>query len=124
MITIDKLIINLKSYVSNQLDILAKDNPIISLSKPLISRALNKNFNKLTNILELLTDDKGNIDIETILSEMLDNIINTNPFIINTPFIGNVVIGNGEIRFNLPLIDKQLLLNTEDLKAFKETLIT
>lgn len=123
MITTDQLIINLKSYVSQQLETLSKDNPIISLSKPLITRALNKSFTKLTTVLELLTDDSGNIDVEAILSEMLDNVINTKPFTINTSFIGDIIIGNGEIRFNLPFVDKQLLLNTEDLKTFKETLI-
>lgn len=65
-----------------------------------------------------------NVDIENILSEMADNLINTNPFTFKTSFIGDIVIGGGEIKLNLPLIDKRLVLNTTDINTFKEMLIT
>lgn len=34
------------------------------------------------------------------------------------------IIGGGQIKFNLPLTNKRLVLNMSDLEAFKETLIT
>ena len=39
--------------------------------KPLITRVLDKNFNKVTDFLELIANDNGEIDIENILSEMI-----------------------------------------------------
>lgn len=124
MMTIVQLTDNIKSYISLQLDSMSKTSPIIGFMKPLIIRALDKNFDKVIKTLDLIADKDGNVDIENILSEMADNLINTNPFTFKTSFIGDIVIGGGEIKLNLPLIDKRLVLNTTDINTFKEMLIT
>lgn len=59
-----------------------------------------------------------------ILTEMMENLMTTNPFSFKTSFIGDIEIGGGQIKFNLPLTNKRLVLNMSDLEAFKETLIT
>lgn len=66
----------------------------------------------------------GNVDVEGILTEMMENLMTTNPFSFKTSFIGDIEIGGGQIKFNLPLTNKRLVLNMSDLEAFKETLIT
>lgn len=124
MVTITQLTDNLKAYVSTQLDIMSKNTPMIGFMKPLITRALDKNFSKITKALDLIADDKGKIDIENILTEMISNVMNTNPFTFKTSFIGDIEIGGGQIKLNLPLTDKRLVLNITDLEAFKEMLIT
>lgn len=48
----------------------------------------------------------------------------TNPFTFKTSFVGDIEIGGGEIKFNLPLTNKRLVLNMTDLETFKEMLIT
>lgn len=97
---------------------------MIGFMKPLITRVLDKNFNKVTETLDLIADKDGNIDVENILSEMIDNLINTKPFTFKTSFIGDIEIGGGEIKLNLPLTNKRLVLNTTDLSTFKEMLTT
>ena len=92
--------------------------------RPLIIRALDKNFSKVSKALDLIADKDGNIDIENILTEMMENLMTTNPFTFKTSFIGDIEIGGGEIRFNLPLTNKRLVLNTTDLETFKEMVIT
>lgn len=124
MMTIVQLTENIKSYISLQLDSMSKNNPMIGFMKPLITRVLDKNFNKVTETLDLIADKDGNIDVENILSEMIDNLINTKPFTFKTSFIGDIEIGGGEIKLNLPLTNKRLVLNTTDLDTFKEMLIT
>lgn len=124
MVTIDKLTENIKAYISLQLDSMSKNNPIIGFAKPLITRALDKNIDKMDKALRLIADENDNIDVEGILSEMADNLVNTNPFTFKTPFIGDVEIGGGEIKFNLPLTNKRLVLNTADIDTFKEMLTT
>ena len=124
MMNIEQVITNLKSYVVSQVDTLSKTTPLIGFMKPLITRALDKNFNKVTNLLELVSDDSGNIDVENILPEMINNVITTNPFVLKTSFIGDIVIGNGQIKFNIPLTDKNLILDSTDLETLKEMLIT
>ena len=44
----------------------------------------------------------------------------TNPFTFKTSFVGDIEIGGGEIKFNLPLTNKRLVLNMTDLETFKE----
>lgn len=92
--------------------------------KPFITRALDKNFDKVTKTLDLISDKEGNIDIENIITEMTENLMNTNPFTFKTSFIGDIEIGGGEIKFNLPFTSKRLVLNITDLETFKEMLIT
>ena len=124
MVTIMQLTDNLKSYISLQLESMAKTNPMIGFMKPLITRALDKNFDKVSKALDLIADKDGNIDIENILAEMMENLMTTNPFTFKTSFVGDIEIGGGEIKFNLPLTSKRLVLNMTDLETFKEMLIT
>lgn len=58
--------------------------------KPLITRALDKNFSKITKALELIADKDGNVDVEGILTEMMENLMTTNPFSFKTSFIGDI----------------------------------
>ena len=115
---------NLRAYVATQLDTMSKNTPMIGFMKPLITRALDKNFSKVIKALDLIANDEGKIDIENILTEMMENVMNTNPFTFKTSFIGDVEIGGGQIKFNLPLTNKRLVLDMTDLEAFKEMLIT
>jgi hypothetical protein len=48
---------------------MAKTNPMIGFMKPLITRALDKNFSKVSKALDLIADKDGNIDIENILAD-------------------------------------------------------
>ena len=115
---------NLRAYVAIQLDTMSKNTPMIGFMKPLITRALDNNFSKVTKALDLIANDEGKIDIENILTEMIENVMNTNPFTFKTSFIGDVEIGVGQIKFNLPFTNKRLVLDITDLEAFKEMLIT
>lgn len=124
MVTVTQLTDNLKSYISLQLDSMSKSNPMIGFMKPFITRALDKNFDKVTKTLDLISDKEGSIDIENIITEMMENLMNTNPFTFKTSFIGDIEIGGGEIKFNLPFTSKRLVLNMTDLETFKEMLIT
>lgn len=114
---------NLKTYINYQLDVMSKTTPIIGIAKPIITRAVNKNIGKLTNILDLITNEEGNIDIEDILNEMLSNIMSTNPFNINVPVIGDVELGGGFIKLNIPFTDKRIVLDKTDFDTFKEMII-
>ena len=123
MIAKEQLTIRLKQYINSQITQISKNNPIIAFMKPLLTRALDKNFNKIGSYLSLISDDEGNIDAENILSEMIESIIHTNTFNINTPIIGNIEIGNGQIKINIPLTDKRLVFNNQDLQTLKYALV-
>lgn len=120
---IERLTNNLRLYISQQLDTMSTNTPIVGFMRPFIERAINKNFNKVSGFLGLISDENGNIDIENILQEMLNNMINTKPFTVNTSIIGDIEIGGGQIKLNIPLTDRKLILNTEDIDKFKQLIL-
>lgn len=119
-----QLIDNLKAYIALQLDTMSKTTPIVGIAKPIITRMVNNNIGKVTKTLNLIADENGNIDVENIITEMMDNIMHSNPFVYNTSFMGDIEIGGGQIKLNLPFTNKRLVLNTTDLETFKEMLTT
>lgn len=122
MITIPILIEKLQKYANMQLAEIASTNPMMGFVKPLLSRAVNNTISKAEKTLALLADKEGNIDTDSILTEMIDNLMTTQPFVINTSFIGDIVIGNGTIKINIPYTERNLVFNSSDLQKLKEML--
>ena len=122
MITIFKLTENLQKFVDMQVTEMARTNPMIGFTRPLITRAAHKAIGKAQKAISLLADKDGNIDIENILSEMTDSLMSTQPFTINTSFIGDIVIGNGTIKMNIPFTGKDLVFNSSDIQNLRDLL--
>lgn len=121
---ISRIIDKLKGYIIDQLDNLAKTNPLIGFTKPLIVRIIDNNINKADKALSLLADKDGNIDVENIMTEMIESVMNTKPFNIHTSFMGDINIGNGNIILNIPFTDKNIVFNNSDLENLKNILIS
>lgn len=124
MITVMQLSENIKRYIITQIDVLSGNNPMIGFMKPLIVRGLDKNFSKVTKALDLISNEEGKVDAEGILSEMIEQVKTSKPFTINTSFIGDIEIGDGHIRLNIPFINRGLILDSTDLDTLKEMLTT
>jgi hypothetical protein len=122
MITVPRLIENLQRYVDIQITEMAKTSPMIGFMKPLISRAATNAIGKADKALSLLADKDGNIDISIILTEMTESLMTTQPFTINTSFIGDIVIGNGTIKVGIPYTERNLVFNSADLQNLREML--
>ena len=124
MITKQGLIANLKVFANTQLDKIAKDTPMLALAKPLIQRGLNNSINKASGYLDFIVDETGQIDVENILPEMINNVMAVEPFPINAGAFGDIIIGGGYIRVTVPFINRELVFDYKDLEALKEILIT
>lgn len=122
MITIPRLIESLQRYVDIQITEMAKTSPMMGFMKPLISRAAYNAIGKADKALTLLADKDGNIDIGAILTEMTESLMTTQPFTINTSFIGDIVIGNGTIKVGIPYTERNLVFNSSDLQNLREML--
>lgn len=120
---ISRVVDKAREYVINQVNILAKTNPLISFTKPLIVRIIDNNIDKANKTLSLLADKDGNIDVESLMTEMIESVMNTKPFNIHTSFIGDINIGDGRIILNMPFTDKNIVFNQSDLESLKNTLI-
>jgi hypothetical protein len=113
----------LREYILNEINSMAKTNPLIGFTKPILTRVVDKNYTKIRKAIDFIADNEGNVDIENILPEMIESVMNTEPFKINTDFIGDIEIGGGLIKLQLPMTSKSLILNTEDLEKLKTLLI-
>lgn len=119
---VDVITSKLEDYIQKQLILVSKDNPTIALAKPFLSRIVNNNMYKVNNMLKQIADKDGLIDIDGILSETIDNLISIKPFKMDSGFLGELEIGDGKIRMNLPIVDKVLVFNKEDLMNLKDFL--
>lgn len=122
MMTKLQLIEKLQYFVEVQLGNMAKTNPVISFFKPIASRALKKKLSGITGTLDLIADENGNIDAENIISEMTTSLMNTQPFKIMVPSLGELTIGGGRIEMGIPFTDKSIVLGENDLIELKEIL--
>lgn len=122
MMTKIQLIEKLQYFVEIQLDNMSRSNPVISFFKPIASRALKKKLSGITSFLDLVADENGNIDAESIIGEMTASLINTQPFGIDVPILGRITIGGGRIEMGIPFTDKSIVLSEGDLVELKEIL--
>ena len=113
-----------KDYIITLVDKLSKEDPLISIMSPIINRVINKNYKKINNLLDYITDENGELDAENILTEMIEKLLNTKPFTFNTSFIGDIEIGGGALKLNVPFTNKKLIIDIADLETFKQTLVT
>lgn len=118
-VIIDKIV----GFANAKLSELSSTNPVVLIARPYIARVINNNIAKFDSLLKLAQDDNGMVDIEGIINETADNLLVAQ--VKKYPeVLGGVEIGNGTIRVKIPLIDKVIELDTNDLTAFKETLIS
>ena len=122
MVTVPKLIDSLQRYVDMQIEEVARTNPMIGFMKPLVKRAADNAISKADKVLVLLADKDGNIDINEIMSEMIESLMTTQPFTVNTSFVGDIVIGNGNIKVGIPFTERNLVFNVSDLQNLREML--
>lgn len=123
MVTKEQLIDNLRRYLDTQINVMSKTTPVINFMRPLLTRAMDNNIHKVSRLLDMVTDSEGTIDVDNILTEMISSVVDTEPFILNTSFIGDVEMGGGSIKINLPFVNKRLVLDKSDLETFKEMLM-
>ncbi len=109
-------------FINSKLAELSTNNPIILIMRPMIARAVNNNIGKVDSVLKLIQNENGEIDVEGILSETIDNLLvsKVNKF---PDILGGVKIGEGNITINIPFINKAIMFDTTDIEAFKQTLI-
>lgn len=114
--TIEKL----KLFLTRQVNSLAMTNPLIGFSKPLIVRVINNNMHKANGFLSMLADENGDIDMQSLVPEMIQSVMITKPFVYHTEFLGDLEIGGGFIKVNIPLTNNQIVLGKTDLDTLKE----
>ena len=113
----------LKLFLHKQVDSLALTSPLIGFSKPLIIRAIDNKIYKANGFLSMVADENGEIDVQSLIPEMIQSVMETKPFILHTEFLGDLEIGGGFIKMNVPMTNSQIVLGKNDLDVLKETFL-
>lgn len=122
MVNKEIIIEKIVEFANTKLAEVGAKNPVILLVRPFFARAINNNIAKLDSLLSMVADKDGMVDIEGIMTEMVDNLLVAR--LTSYPkVLGGLEIGEGFIKLNVPLMNKQLVLDTNDIEAFKQTLI-
>ena len=110
----------LKIFLNKQINSLAINDPLIAFTQPIISRIVNNKLNNAHGFLSMLADETGDIDTKTIVSEMVQSVMSTKPFVYHTELLGDLEIGGGTIKLTIPMTNKQLVLGRSDLDELKQ----
>ena len=113
----------LKIFLNRQINSLAMTNPLISFSKPLITRIVNNKINQADEFLSMLADSNGEIDVQSLIPEMIQSVMTTRPFTYHTEFLGDLEIGGGFIKMNIPMTNNQIVLGKTDLDTLRDLFI-
>lgn len=106
------------TYIINKLK--QSNTPAINIFMPVIQKLLTNNTAKVTEYLNLLTDQSGNINIKELIGEMYTSILNSPECALDVPVVGKVIIGAGTIKIDIPIFNKQLILTKQDLQELKD----
>ena len=110
----------LKLFLGKQITSLANNNPLIAFAQPVITKLVNNKLNNMHGFLSMLADESGEIDTKTLVSEMVQNVMTTKPFVYHTDILGDLEIGGGFIKINIPMTNNQLVLGRNDLEELKQ----
>ena len=110
----------LKLFLGKQITSLANNNPLIAFAQPVITKVVNNKLNNMHGFLSMLADESGEIDTKTLVSEMVQNVMTTKPFVYHTDILGDLEIGSGFIKINIPMTNNQLVLGRNDLEELKQ----
>lgn len=110
-----EIIKGMKSFANAKISDMATNNSIILFTQPIINRAVDNMLGKADSFLALIEDKNGCIDIEAIVDEMINNLITTKSRSYDD-ILSGLTIGDGHIKMNIPLVDKQIIFDTNDIK--------
>ena len=110
----------LKIFLGKQINSLAINNPLIAFSQPIINRVISNKLNNAHGFLSMLADESGEIDTKTLIPEMIQSVMNTKPFVYHTELLGDLEIGGGFIKLNIPMTTNQIVLGRSDLEELKQ----
>lgn len=112
MVKKDNALNILGSFVNTKLNTLGDNNPVFNIFvRPYVERVIGNNISKIDNLLSLITDENGMVDIDGIINDMIDRLV-----VSEVNKINGISIGQGEIKIDIPLINKSIVFTIDDFK--------
>ena len=110
-----------KQYIFNVIDDLAKTDFIFGAGRPLGRMIVENNINKLSKLLNIASDENGEIDIEKLIDDTIESTLNSKQAIYPISSFGNIEFGNGGMKLNI--LNKYIKFDSADFIKLKNYLI-
>ena len=115
MINKDNLIEEILKFINTKITDISSNNPLFDIvAKPYISKVITNNVSKLDKGLSLIVDDKGMVDADGLLTDMIDRLIVSKANTIN-----GVTIGEGSVKITIPFMNKTVVFDKDDFNELK-----
>lgn len=115
MINKDNLIEEILKFINTKITDISSNNPLFDIvAKPYISKVITNNVSKLDKALSLIVDDKGMVDADGLLTDMIDRLIVSKANTIN-----GVTIGEGSVKITIPFMNKTVVFDKDDFSELK-----
>lgn len=115
MINKDNLIEEILKFINSKIADISSSNLLFDIvAKPYLSKIVDTNVSKLDKALSLITDDKGMVDADGLLNDMIDRLIVSKANTIN-----GVTIGEGSIKITIPFMNKTVIFDKDDFNELK-----
>lgn len=115
MVTRENLITEITNYATNKINALSSKSIMFDiLVKPFIAEAVEVNIAKLDDLLKLVTDDKGLINTDRLLNNIVDNLI-----VAPIKDVKGIYVGEGKIQIDIPMMGGSIVFDRSDFEELR-----
>ena len=115
MVTRENLITEITNYATNKINALSSKSVMFDiLVKPFIAEAVEVNIAKLDDLLKLVTDDKGLINTDRLLNNIVDNLI-----VAPIKDVKGIYVGEGKIQIDIPMMGGSIIFDRSDFEELR-----
>lgn len=119
MVQIEKVMERIKQFVSAKIEEIAQSNNLVMIFKPVVRKVSDKAICKIEKVMKLMADENGMIDVDNIMTEMIDGLskVASKEY---PEFSEGLMIGGGEIKMDIPMTNKTLVISNKDLEELRK----
>lgn len=115
MVTRKNLITEITNYAANKINALSSKSIMFDiLVKPFIAEAVEVNIAKLDDLLKLVTDDKGLINTDRLLNNIVDNLM-----VAPIKDVKGIYVGEGKIQIDIPMMGGSIVFDKSDFEELR-----
>lgn len=115
MVTRENLITEITNYATNKINALSSKSVMFDiLVKPFIAEAVEVNIAKLDDLLKLVTDDKGLINTDRLLNNIVDNLV-----VAPIKDVKGIYVGEGKIQIDVPMMGGSIVFDRSDFEELR-----
>lgn len=115
MVTRENLITEITNYATNKINALSSKSVMFDiLVKPFIAEAVEVNIAKLDDLLKLVTDDKGLINTDRLINNIVDNLI-----VAPIKDVKGIYVGEGKIQIDVPMMGGSIVFDRSDFEELR-----